>query len=253
MSDSSIPLDIPIIAQFSYLNDCTAKIPVLIREQNGNYFMKNPVRPRPDWQMDVIIRSIDFPSPYSIKLSRTPFGEIDIWESEILEKVAHSEFAEVYRISAPRYVPLSSSGRKTPRIYCLVPIHFTLRNKEDDIHRGTCVDISETGMGLRLDMSVVCQVGDVCKIAFAPPLDSLPELEATIMRSSTSGLDRSASIGVVYLPEYGTLAKKVFDFMARRQSVQQNSEPQTGNFGFMPKKSTSQNNELLNLFTKDNI
>ncbi len=215
-----LPMDLPVIAQFSYLHDCQVKIPVSIREKDGNFFMKSPVKPYPEWKLNLIIRSIDFPQGHVIRLSKSPFSEVDYWDSNIIKKVAHSEFAEIYEITEPKHFQITSL-RKSTRIFCLTAIRCFVGENETPV-RGTCIDISEDGlgMGLRFEEVVNVQIGDKCRILFESPFDNLPELTGKIVRQSTSALDHSISAGVVLKEEFRETAQKVVQFIAQRQSTQ---------------------------------
>jgi PilZ domain len=250
---SFLPLDIPIIAQFGYLNDCLVKIPVLIREKDNRFFMKNPVKPNPEWQLNLIIRSIDFPEEHSIKLMKSPYGEMDIWESSVISKAGHSEYAEIYEIKEPKYLQITS-GRKNPRIFCLVPVLCTFINSSNRL-KATCVDISEGGLGLRFEGGASFNIGDICKISFDLVSPNLPELLGTIVRQSISALDRSNSIGIIFAPEAKENALKVLDFMSHRQSLMQQGNETMGfgnsRSGLLPKLNNI-NKEAVSLFNSDN-
>lgn len=228
LSTSYLPLNVPVIAQFNYMNDCQVKIPVSVREKDGHYFMKSPVRPNPEWNLNLIIRSIDFPTNHPIRLMKTPFGEMDLWDSHIVNKVGRSEFAEIYEIVEPKYLQMSS-GRRTARIFCLAPVKCFIGDAHSPL-KATCVDISETGLGLRFDVGNNFPIGEKARIIFDQPLDSLPELVGKIVRQSTSALDKSTSLGVILLPEYANQAQKILDFMAQRQAIQ-TADSYIGNFG----------------------
>jgi hypothetical protein len=239
----SLPVDIAIIAQFSYLSDCHVKIPVSIRQKDSQFFMKNPVKPNPEWKMNLIIRSIDFPDGQIIKLMKTPFGELDNWECQVLRKVAHSEYAEIYEISEPKHFQLNSN-RRSNRIFCLTPIRCFIGDSNQKVN-ATCIDISDDGVGLgiRFDQPTQFQIGDKCRIHFNAPFENLPELVGKIVRQSTSALDKSVSVGLVALPEYTMKAQKAIEFIAQRQA-QEGSDSYVQSFE--PQRPTSTNRRLLN-------
>ncbi len=253
LSSSFLPLNIPIIAQFGYLNDCLVKVPVLIREKDNRFFMKNPVRPNPEWQLNVIIRSIDFPEDHSIKLMKSPHGEMDIWESAVMTKAGHSDFAEIYEIKEPKYLQVNS-GRKNPRIFCLVPVLCTVGNSVNRL-KATCVDISESGLGLRFEGGIGFNIGDICNISFSLVSPNLPELSGKIVRQSVSALDRSNSVGIVFVAEAAQNAIQVLEFMSHRQSLMQPSNETMGFAnsmnGLLPKFNNA-NKEIVSLFNGNN-
>jgi len=250
---SFLPLDIPIIAQFGYLTDCLVKVPVLIREKDNRFFMKNPVKPNPEWQLNLIIRSIDFPEDHSIKLMKSPHGEMDIWESSVISKAGHSEYAEIYEIKEPKYIQISS-GRKSPRIFCLVPVVCSFINSNNHL-KATCVDISESGLGLRFEGGASFNIGDICTISFNLVSPNLPEVSGTIARQSISALDRSNSVGIIFTTESKENALKVLDFMSHRQSLMQQGNETMGfgnsRNGLLPKLNNL-NKEAVSLFNGDN-
>jgi hypothetical protein len=219
-ANTALPLDTPVIAYFSYLSDCHVKVPVSIRQKDGEFFMKNPVKPNPAWKFNLVIRSIDFPYGHPIKLSRSPFGDIDIWESQILQKAAHSEFAEVYQITEPKYFQIATARRST-RIFCLTPVSCFVGEGGSPVN-ATCIDMSEDGlgMGLRFESSSNVQIGDKCRINFLPPYENLPEISGKIVRQSTSALDKSTSAGLVLSQESAPLAQKIIQFISERQATQ---------------------------------
>lgn len=230
MENKILPLDIPIIAWFTYLNDCQVKIPVCLKEKNGLIFMKNPVKPQPDWKLNLIIRAIDFPENYPIKLARSPFNEVDYWESNVIKKAAHSEFAEIYEISAPRYFSLNPA-RKVMRIFCLLPAKCQIENN-NNLVKATCIDISDdgSGLGLRFDNPINLQIGMHCKIKFdSPPLEeNLPEIVAKVTRQSVSALDRSITAGLIITPDYQANAQICLQAIAKylmAQSEKENTIP----------------------------
>ncbi|MDX1921443.1 MAG: PilZ domain-containing protein [Candidatus Caenarcaniphilales bacterium] len=215
-----------MIAQFNYLNDCQVKIPVLLREQDGHYFMKNPVRPNPSWQLDLIIRSIDFPENHPLKLMKSPFGETEMWESNVIKKVGHSDFAEIYEITIPSYFQVDS-GRKSPRVFCLAPVRCFLGDSKTP-KRAICVDVSDTGFGLRFEEPINLNIGENCHISFDHPLSSFPEIGGKIVRQSTSVLDRSTTAGVLLAPESKAHMSQIIEFLILRQN-QQNSDSYIAN------------------------
>ncbi|MDJ0625515.1 MAG: PilZ domain-containing protein [Candidatus Caenarcaniphilales bacterium] len=242
-------LNKPIIAQFSYLNDCQVKIPVIVREQAGQYYMKNPVKPDPKWQLNVIIRSIDFQEGHNIKLMKTPFGEMEVWESSIIQKMGHSDYAEVYKISRPNYYQIDS-GRKSPRIFCLTPVKCLIGQSKYYI-KAICVDISDSGFSLRFEDAVDLNIGEICQISFEAPLDNLPSINGKIVRQSTSSLDKSTSVGLVISPEDLEHAQKIVTFMIDRQSKQNtDSFVNTNSFGFQESKEQSLS-DMTKSFSKD--
>lgn len=262
ISSSLIPFDIPIIALFSYLNDCQVKIPVSIREKDGLYYMKNPVKPNSEWKLNLIIRGIDFPEGQIIRLMRNPFGEVDVWESSLIRKAAHSEFAEIYQISEPRYSPIIPT-RKAPRVFCLSPVKCIIGNIPTAIP-ATCVDLSETGMGLRFDHGPGCKIGDSCLVNFFPPLENLPGLVGKVLRQSTNAIDKSTSVGIFLDPSQKEIIVKIIDFMVQKQASQNsdsflhiptNDNQASGsnqNRGFLSDLTKSFPPELFNLFNSGN-
>lgn len=221
-SSKLLILNTPLIAQFNYLNDCQVKIPVLLREQSGRYFMKNPVRPNPSWQMNLIIRSIDFPDNFPLRLMKSPFGETEMWESNVMNKVGHSEFAEIYEITVPKYFQIDS-GRKTPRVFCLAPVRCTFGDSKLST-KAVCVDVSDNGFGLRFEESTNLKIGETCQISFEPPLNNLPEIGGKIVRQSTSVLDRSTTAGILLSPESKIPMSKIIEFLIHRQNQQNSSD-----------------------------
>jgi hypothetical protein len=209
MQNTILPLDVPIIAWFSYLSDCQVKIPVCLKEKNGLYFMKNPVKPQPDWKLNLIIRAIDFPENHSVKFMRSPFNETDYWESQVKKKAAHSEFAEIYEITEPQYFSLNTN-RKALRIFCLLPIKCQV-GENNNFVKATCIDMTDdgSGLGLRFDTPLNLQIGMSCKIQFeSPPLEpNLPEITAQITRQSVSALDRSITVGLIIAADQQYSAK----------------------------------------------
>jgi hypothetical protein len=228
---SQIPLDQPLIASFSYLNDCKVKLAVYIKQKNNSFFMKNPVKPDPSWRMNVIIRSVSFPANHPIKFLQNPNQENEYWESEIIKKVAQSDHAEVYEIKEPHYFSVLSL-RKSARIFCLAPIYCMVENQK---HKATCIDISEdgSGLGIRFDTPVSIPPQTICQIRFAEPLQDLPEIQAKIVRQSVSSMDRSISAGLVTLPEFKEQAKQVIQIVINAQ-IAQNQEMLHQNFTDTP-------------------
>lgn len=226
MDNKTLPLDISIIAWFTYLNDCQVKIPVCLKEKNGTFFIKNPVKPQAEWKLNLIIRAIDFPENYPIKLARSPFNEIDYWESNVIKKAAHSEFAEIYEIVEPRYFSLSPA-RKSMRVFCLLPVKCQVDSNSSWI-KATCIDMSDDGrgLGLRFDSPLNLQIGMQCKIKFdAPPLEeNLPEIVAKITRQSISGLDRSITAGLTIDSEYQFNAQVCLQSIAKYLILQSEKE-----------------------------
>ena len=228
---------------------------MLVREKDGRFYMKNPVRPLPEWNFNLIIRSIDFPDEHPIRLMKAPSGEMDTWDSQVKSKVGHSEFAEIYEILEPKYLQLSS-GRKTPRIFCLLPVKSFIGDSHTAL-KTTCVDVAESGFGLRFEGTVNFPVGEKIKIIFDPPFDSLPELLGKIVRQSVSALDKSTSVGVVLLPEYKAQAQRILDFMVQRQATQ-HSDSFISNAGINEQPglmglSKSIPKDIMSLFSSNNL
>jgi hypothetical protein len=214
--NESIILNTPIIAQLSYLNDCVVKLPVLLREKDGKFYLKNPTRPLPAWQMDLIIRSIDIPANHPVRFMKNPHGETDFWTSSILNKVGHSDYAEIYEITKPVYEVIDT-GRRSPRAFCLAAVRCLMGDSRVAI-KSICVDVSDSGFGLRFEEPVNINIGENCHIFFEPPLSNLPEIGGRIVRHSKSALDKSTSVGVILNDESKKQVGKIIDFLIQKQS-----------------------------------
>ena len=228
---SEIPLDRPLIASFTYLNDCKVKLAVYLKTRNNAFFLKNPVKPDPSWRMNIIIRSVSFPVDYPLKIFQSPGQETTYWETKIIKKVAQSESAEVYEISKPEYVSIHSM-RKAARVFCLVPIYCSVQTQK---HRATCIDISEdgSGLGIRFDTPVSIPAETICQIRFLPPFEDLAEIQAKIIRQSISSMDHSVAAGLTTLPEFKEQAIQAIQTIVQSQIIQ-NQETLKNNFPDTP-------------------
>ncbi|MDX1917979.1 MAG: PilZ domain-containing protein [Candidatus Caenarcaniphilales bacterium] len=212
---SEITLDVPLLAQVNYAEDCQVKLPVSVRSRSGRYFMKNPVLPPQEWRLTLIIRSIDFPENYPIKLWQNPLDESECWEARVLKRVAQSPHAEVFEISHPEYLRIGN--RRSKRVFCLAPVEFRLLSSKLAIN-GTCIDMSESGLSLKLNKSMLVRLGEQGSINFLKPFDSLPPLNVKVIRQSSNKLDNSTFLGLSFSSNYSDQVSKMIEFISQKQT-----------------------------------
>jgi len=240
LSEEQIPFGVPLIVQFQYMQDCQVKIPVSIKEQDGSFFLKMPVRPEPEWRLNLIVRSVQFPQKYPVKIYRSPFGETDYWESQVLEKIAHSQFAEIYSISTPGYFNISVKRKAGKRFFCLTPVKCLLGDSAVS-YGATCVDVSQQGIGLKFPGQFVGEIGEHITITFEQPLAELPSLKGEIVRKNFNQLDASTTIGLLIPAQYQHATMQAIKLISQKQ--------QSDAFTLdNPTNQVSTNHNLFNLF-----
>jgi|GEM_PF-3117591 len=211
----------PIILQFSYLHDCQVKTPVLFKERVDNFYLKHPVKPPENWKLNVIIRSIQFPCEYQVRLMKSPFGETEYWDTTVISQVGQSEFAEIYQISKPLYHKFRDNERKHKRFFCLVPAKCFVKNQAEPI-QATCIDVSDLGGGLRFNHEIPIQIGDPISIKFEDYLSKIPLIKGKVVRKSADPDNNYVSVGFVTMQESLETMKKLTKLV-----LEKNSQPKT--------------------------
>lgn len=216
IDENTVPLGVPLIAQFQYLQDCQVKLPVSIKERNQRFYMKSPVRPFASWNMDVIIRAIDFFREHPIKLFKSPFGETEFWNSTVIRKVARSQYSEIFEISPPVMKKIISK-RQSRRFFLLAPVkcYFGDWTEEINTTEAICVDISETGFGLKFQGRITCAENETIRIAFHD--QELLEISGKIVRTSYNILDQSTTVGLALEEVSKKNARQIISVILQRQ------------------------------------
>ena len=204
-----------IIMQFSYLHDCQVKTPVLLKEREGNFYLKHPVKPPESWKLNVLIRSLQFPAEFEVKLMKSPFGELEYWNTRLLSQVGQSEFAEIYQISRPDYQQIKENQRKNKRFFCLVRTKCFLKNQSEPI-QSTCIDVSSSGGGLRFNQEVPVQVGDSISLKFQDYLEKVSVIRAKVVRKSADSVNNYISVGFVTMQESLKTMEEVIELVSQK-------------------------------------
>ena len=192
---NSVPLATPLVLKFSDLTDCLVKLPVAVQEKDSRFFMKIPVQPVPEWNLDAIIKAVEFQKNHKIELHKSTLDDQEFWNSEIIEKVAYSEFGEIYEIKQP-VINFINSRRKAERFFILCPV-LCFSPEETLPKVAVCLDISETGLSLKFKGNINFPTGKIFKIIYQKPFDKMPQIEACVVRTSFNLIDNSTIVGLL--------------------------------------------------------
>ena len=215
-SEETVLFGVPLIVQFQYLQDCSVKIPAVLREKDEKFYMKSPVKPDLTWNLNLIIHSISFPEVHPIKIYKSPFGEIEYWTSAVLRKVAQSEGGEVHEIEKPELVKLDPK-RKTERFFFLNPVKASIGNASAS-KAATCIDLSEDGLGLKFQGDLSFEKNEKFRICFEKPYQDLPEINGKLVRSNFNVLDQSTFVGISLDPSSKLKMIQIIKTISERQA-----------------------------------
>jgi hypothetical protein len=200
---------------FTYLGECRIKMPAAVRSRNQKYYLKTGVRPPSKWGLDLVVKSVELPQGHAIQLTLAPEGDEGAWHSSILAMATQANVGEVYEIEVPVYTEYPSM-RTNRRFVAMQPVSAHVEGASD-LFDATCVDISETGFGLRFEeTSEEVVVGKECRIRFP----DFPPLVGKIVRILPSNMDGSLVVGVQLLEEYRKHASQIVGMLEKREERQ---------------------------------
>ncbi len=189
-----------LIAQFYYGDGCLIKLPVAVKEKEGKYFMKNPVKPNPEWEINFLtIRSIDFPENHSVQLYTGP-NESNYWDTKVLKKISHNEQFEIYEITKP-IKRIIYNRRQNKRFFFLTPIKCYINNQIEAVN-ATCLDLSNEGIAIKFAGKKVFPDNQKILIEFEKPFEDFPKLLGKLIRQSFNKLDQSTSVILLIEHDY---------------------------------------------------
>lgn len=195
------PLNKVVIAQIKYMQDGLLYLPVALNQKENNFYMKLPVKPLKEWNVKVNINSLDFnlqDNALDFKLYRNPFEKVSYWTSSIINKAVDIKDGSIYSISSPVFAE-GHKARKEERYFLITDIKCYFSGHVQG-YPAKCVDISNNGMGIKVDGKGNVDPGTKLKIKFMPPYQGLPEVEAIIRSQNFNPLDNTTSFGLQINP-----------------------------------------------------